>query len=190
QRNLGSCPATFHTVVGNTTVTSGSWVRLATTYDVALANTSLTLYVESNSGTASFYIDDFQITFIPPPVAERDIASVFQTLAPFFPIGAAIGQADLSGEHAFLLTKHFNSVTSENDMKPGSLQPTEGNFTFATADAQVSFAKANNMRVRGHTLVWHNQNPAFLFNDPSGQPMTPTPENKALLLQRLDNHIQ
>jgi endo-1,4-beta-xylanase len=190
QRNLGGVVTSFHTVVPNTTVTANGWVQLAVTYDLALANTSLTLYVESSSGTASFYIDDFQITFVPPPVAERDIPSVYQAFAQYFPIGAAVGQGDLTGEHAFLLTKHFNSITSENDMKWSSLQPTEGNFTYATADAQVSFARANNMFVRGHTLVWHNQIPAWVFNDPSGNPMTPTPENKALLLQRLENHIR
>ena len=190
QRNLGSVTTTFHTVVPNTTVTANGWVRLAVTYDLALANTSLTMYVESNSGTPSFYIDDFQISFVPPPVAERDIPSVYQAFAQYFPIGAAVWQGDLTGEHAFLLTKHFNSITSENDMKWSSLQPTEGNFTYATADAQVSFANTNNMAVRGHTLIWHNQNPAWLFNDANGNPMTPTPENKALLLQRLENHIR
>jgi Beta-1,4-xylanase len=190
QRNLGSVTTTFHTVVPNTTVTANGWVRLAVTYDLALANTSLTLYVESASGTPSFYIDDFQISFVPPPVAERVIPSVYQAFAQYFPIGAAVGQGDLTGEHAFLLTKHFNSITSENDMKWSSLQPTEGNFTYATADAQVSFANTNNMAVRGHTLIWHNQNPTWLFNDANGNPMTPTPENKALLLQRLENHIR
>jgi endo-1,4-beta-xylanase len=190
QRNLGSFPATFHTVVPNTTVTANGWVRLAVTYDLVLANTSLTLYVESNAGTASFYIDDFQISFIPPPVAERDIPSVYQSLAAYFPIGAAVWQGDLSGEHAFLLTKHFNSVTSENDMKWDALRPNEATFNFAAADAQVNFAKANNMQIRGHALVWHNQNPAWLFLDANGQPMTPTPENKALLLQRLRTHIE
>ena len=189
QRTIGPTTS-FHTVVPNTTVTSGAWVRLAITYDLVLANTALTLYVESASGTASFYIDDFQISFVPPPVAERDIPSVYQAFAQYFPIGAAVWQGDLTGEHAFLLSKHFDSITSENDMKWSSLQPTEGNFTYATADAQVAFAKANNMAVRGHTLVWHNQNPAWLFNDASGNPMTPTPENKALLLQRLENHIR
>ena len=48
-------------------------------------------------------------------------------------------------------------------MKWGTLQPAEGTFTFATADAQVAFAKAHNQAVRGHTLVWHQQNPAWLF---------------------------
>jgi endo-1,4-beta-xylanase len=189
QRTLNGV-TNFNTVVPNTTVTADQWVPLRTTYDFAFNYQSLTLYVESNSGTPSFYIDDVDITLVPPPVAERDIPSVYQTLAEFFPVGAAVWQGDLTGEHAFLLKKHFNSLTSENDMKWGSLQPTEGVFTYANADAQVAFAKANNMLVRGHTLVWHTQNPAWLFNDASGQPMTPTPENKALLLGRLENHIR
>jgi endo-1,4-beta-xylanase len=189
ERRLGPTTS-FHTVIGNTTVTAGQWVNLKTVFDLSLANQTIILYVESNSGLASFYIDDFTITFVPPPVAERDIPSVFESLAEFFPIGAAIHQGDLSGEHAVLLTKHFNSVTSENDMKWSSLQPTEGNFTFATADAQVNFAKSNNLRIRGHTLVWHAQVPAWVFENPLGTPMTPTPENKALLLQRMETHIR
>ena len=189
QRTLSGV-TNFNTVVPNTTVTANQWVRLRATYDFAFNYDSLTLYVESSSGTPSFYIDDFDLTFVPPPVAERDIPSVYQRLAEFFPVGAAIWQGDLSGEHAFLLTKHFNSITSENDMKWSSLQPTEGNFTFANADAQVSLARANNLLVRGHTLIWHNQTPAWVFNDPNGNPMTPTPENRALLLQRMENHIR
>jgi endo-1,4-beta-xylanase len=183
QRTLGST-TTFHTVIGNTTVTANQWVRLRTTYDFAFNYQALTLYVESSSGTPSFYIDDFDLTFVPPPVAERDIAPVYPAFAGMFDIGAAVWQGDLTGEHAFLLSKHFNSITSENDMKWGTLQPAEGTFNFASADAQVAFARSHGQRVRGHTLVWHQQNPAWLFNDPSGVPMTPTPENKALLLQR------
>ncbi len=189
QRTLGTT-TTFHTVIGNTTVTADQWVRLRTTYDFVFNYQALTLYVESNSGTPSFYIDDFDLTFVPPPVAERDIAPVHPAFAGMFDIGAAVWQGDLAGEHAFLLSRHFNSITSENDMKWGTLQPTEGTFNFASADAQVAFAKSHGQRVRGHTLVWHQQNPAWLFTDPSGAPMTPTPENRALLLQRLENHIR
>jgi endo-1,4-beta-xylanase len=189
QRTLNGTTS-FNTVVPNTNVTADQWVRLRATYDFAFNYQSLTLYVESNSGAASFYIDDVDISLVPPPAAERDLPSVYQTLSEFFPVGAAVWQGDLTGEHAFLLRKHFNSITSENDMKWSSLQPTEGAFTYANADAQVAFARSNNMLVRGHTIVWHQQNPAWLFNDASGQPMTPTPENKALLLQRLENHVR
>ena len=190
QRNLGSFQTTFHTVVGNTNVTSDAWTMLAATFDDTLANSSLSLYVESASGTPSFYIDDFKITFIAPAVAERDIPSVYQTLAGQFPVGSAVRAADLTGESAFLLTKHFNSMTSENDMKWDATQATEGTFTFANADAQVAFAKANNMLVRGHTLVWHQQVPTWVFNDATGNPMTPTPENRTLLIQRMQAHIR
>ena len=166
QRNAGSFTS-FHTVVGNTTVTANAWVRLQATFDDALANTSLTMYVETNGGTASFYIDDFSITFLPPAVAERDIPSLWQTMAPLFPIvGTAVIPADIQGEPGFLLSKHFNSMTSGNDMKWDATERTEGTFTFAQADAEVSFAKASNMHVRGHTLVWHNQIPAWVFLDP------------------------
>jgi endo-1,4-beta-xylanase len=39
-------------------------------------------------------------------------------------------------------------------------------------------------------LVWHGQTPDWVFRDINGNPMTPTPENKALLLQRMENHIR
>ena len=188
-RKLGSTE-TFHQVVGNTTVTSSAWVHLQATYDMALANTSALLYVESNASTSNFYIDDFSVTYVPPAVAETDIPSVYQTLASYFPVGAAVIPADIQGQAAVLLAKHFNSITSGNDMKWDATEPTEGNFTFAQADAEVAFAKANGMRVRGHTLVWHNQTPAWVFNDASGNPMTATPENRALLIQRMQRHIQ
>jgi len=191
QRNAGTV-TTFHTVVGNTNVTANAWVRLQATYDVALANSSLTMYVESNAGTSSFYIDDFSITFVQPAVAETNIPSVYQTMAPFFPIvGAAVIPADITGEPGFLLSKHFNSITSGNDMKWDATEPNPNQFTFTNADAQVAFAKANNMHVRGHTLVWHNQTPAWVFTDPAtGQPMLPSDANRTLLIQRMQNHIQ
>ena len=72
QRNAGTV-TTFHTVIGNTTVTPDAWVRLVTNYDVALANSSLFLYVESSASLASFYVDDVQVTYLPPPTIEPDL---------------------------------------------------------------------------------------------------------------------
>lgn len=181
---------TFHTVVPNTQVTADQWKQLSATYDYTFNHDSLYLYVESASGTPSFYIDDYDVSYVPPPEPELNIPSVYQTLSDYFPVGAAIWQGNITGPHSVLLTKHFNSITAENDMKWDALEPTEGNFNFATADALVNFAMANNMLVRGHTLVWHNQNPSWLFKDANGNDMQPTPENKALLLQRLENHIR
>ncbi len=76
----------------------------------------------------SFYIDDFQLTYVPPPTIQTDIPSIYQTLSEFFPIGAAVDTTDLSGAHAQLLMKHFNSMTPGNDLKWGSVETTKRNL--------------------------------------------------------------
>jgi endo-1,4-beta-xylanase len=185
----------YHTVVGNTSVPLGSWVQL-TIPKYAMANAydsgQAFLYVESDSGTQDFYIDDFTLTFIPPVQIEQNIPSVFQTYANYFPIGTAVDASDLAGPHSQLLIKHFNSITSGNDMKWDATESTENVFTYATADAQVAFAQKNNIAIRGHNLVWHQQIPAWVFLEEDGvTPLTPgNAADQQLLTQRLQNHIQ
>ena len=187
---------TFHTVVNNTPVPLGQWVLLSVpTYSMALAYDpgQAFLYVESNTGTQDFLIDDFQLTFIPPPTIQSDIPSIFETLADFFPVGAELDTSDISGVHSQLLLKHFSSIVSGNDMKWSSVEPTEGNFTFGVADQEVAFAQKNNLLMRGHNLVWANgsQTPAWVFLEADGKtPLSASnPADVALLTQRIQNHI-
>jgi endo-1,4-beta-xylanase len=129
----------------------------------------------------------------PPAANPRDATaapSLSQVLAAYFPIGAAISPNETSGPHAEILKRHFNSIVAENDMKWVRIHPSESTFDFSRADALVAFAHANHMLVRGHTLLWHKQVPSWLFKDAIGNDMQPTPENKALLLARLDKHIR
>jgi endo-1,4-beta-xylanase len=51
----------------------------------------------------------------------------------------------------------FDSLTAENEMKWETVEPQPGQFAFERGDQLVEFAEQQNMRVRGHTLVWHNQ---------------------------------
>jgi endo-1,4-beta-xylanase len=53
--------------------------------------------------------------------------------------------------------REFDSLTAENEMKWYATEPSPGKFTFEAGDRLVDFAEKNGMRVRGHTLVWHNQ---------------------------------
>jgi endo-1,4-beta-xylanase len=61
-----------------------------------------------------------------------------------------------------LAAQEFNYVTPENEMKWQSVQGSEGNFSFGSADNIVNWAQRNNMKVKGHTLVWHNQLPNWV----------------------------
>ncbi len=182
---------------GLTVAADGNWheikvpnFSMAAQYDAGTAF----LYLQtdpSGSDLTSFYVDDFKLTYLPPLQIEQNIASVYQHFTDYFNIGAAVGPADMSGAHSQLLAKHFNSITSGNDMKWDATEPTENTFRFANADAQVAFAQANGMQVRGHTLLWHNQTPAWVFQKaPTSTPLDPaTPTDVDLLKARLQNHI-
>jgi endo-1,4-beta-xylanase len=188
----------YDTIVGKTAVTADGWVELKGDYQLKNTADSLSVYIESEAGTPSFYMDDFALTFVPPLGIETGIPSLHTVLDPYFSMGTgtAVEPFEIEGLHGELLKKHFSSVVTGNEMKPDHIQPQEGRFTFTNADTIVDFAVANGMRVRGHTLVWHNQTPSWFFKDAAGLEMTDEAdpvkraENKALLLSRLETHIK
>ena len=177
-------------------VTSNGWVRIkAKPYTFSGAYTDLQIYLQTNSGpgssSASFYIDDVKVQFLPPPVIEN-ITPIDQAYAGDFPIGFAAGQQDLIGPHGQLAALHYNSVTPGNDLKWDTTEPSEGNFNFGPADNILNFAQSHGIKMRGHTFVWHNQVPNWVFLDQGGVDMSTEPfstANKQLLLSRLQNHI-
>jgi endo-1,4-beta-xylanase len=61
-----------------------------------------------------------------------------------------------------ILGQQFNSVSAENQMKWEFIHPERDRYRFAEADAIVEFAQRNRQAVRGHTLLWHSQNPEWL----------------------------
>lgn len=72
-------------------------------------------------------------------------------------------------------------------MKPDGLQAVEGVFTFEQSDKLVDYAKANNLEMRGHTLVWHSQVPDWFFQDKDDPSKL---ASKELLLERERTHIR
>ena len=83
--------------------------------------------------------------------------------------------------------KQFNMMVAENEMKMDALQPTQGQFTYSSADQLVTFAKSNNMAVRGHCLVWHMQQPTWLSSDGKKNDKNWT---RAEALNIMRNHIE
>jgi len=79
-------------------------------------------------------------------------------------IGAAVAANPLSqdDQYALTLAREFNLVTTENALKFGPVHPEPEGYNFEDSDAIVDFAVSNNMAIRGHTLIWHNQQPEWL----------------------------
>lgn len=102
----------------------------------------------------------------------------------YFPVGVAVGPRNLTGPEADLIVQQFNSVTPENAMKIGPIHPEENRYFWRDADAIVDFAQKNGLKVRGHTLCWHNQTPRWFFTDSLGKQVS-----REVLLGRLKQHI-
>ncbi len=96
--------------------------------------------------------------------AEEPIPALKEVFAPTFLVGAAIEPSQLRiTTDVNLLRKHFSSITAENVMKPHRLAPREGQYYFGPADELVRFAQVNGIKLRGHTLLWHRNAPAWFF---------------------------
>ncbi len=80
-------------------------------------------------------------------------------------LGAAV-QARLLAEpdYSRTLAREFDMVTPENEMKFGPVHPGPTTYSFTAPDSIVDFALQHGMEVKGHTLVWHSQLPAWLTN--------------------------
>lgn len=86
-----------------------------------------------------------------------------QTLAEF-PIGTSFNLSEYD-QWSGLREKfdyHFNSLTIPNALKFGPLSAAPNQYNWSEADSLLKIAKAAGARVHGHTLIWHNQNPAWL----------------------------
>ena len=84
-----------------------------------------------------------------------------------FLIGAAVNPYTITSSGK-LIAEQYNSITAENEMKFESVHPEEDTYTFDKADKLVAFAREHGMKMRGHTLVWHNQTTDWLFDNGSG----------------------
>lgn len=88
-------------------------------------------------------------------------------------------------EELALAVEQFSAWTPENQLKPKSVQPRQGQFHFGPADRFVDLAERYGKRIIGHTLVWHSETPDWFFLDEKGEPAPPE-----VVEQRLRTHIQ
>ena len=78
-----------------------------------------------------------------------------------------------------LITKEFNAITPENDLKWEQIHPKKDTYNFDVSDAYVAFGNKNKMHVVGHTLLWHSQLAPWVHEI----------KNKDTLVHHITNHI-
>ena len=104
-----------------------------------------------------------------------------------FRVGAALNRRQIfeqDARGAEIVRTHFNSITPENILKWALVHPQPQKYDFAAADRFVEFGEKHGMFIVGHTLVWHNQTPRWVFEDEQGKPL-----GRDALLSRMREHI-
>ena len=134
-------------------------------------------------------------------VETADYAQLKETYKDKFYFGCAVSERVMgNNEYTELTVAQFNSYTAENAMKPDSgldWKTAAKNPEFYKEHAPVNFnrfkncldyAQAHNMKVRGHTLVWHSQTPEEFFHVNYDKASAFC--DKELMLKRMENYIK
>src|SRR4051794_27837388 len=83
-----------------------------------------------------------------------------------FKIGVALNRRQIFEDDvrgAEIVKTHFRSITPENVLKWALVHPEPAKYDFEASDRFVEFGEKPGMFIVGHTLVWHNQTPAWVF---------------------------
>lgn len=119
-------------------------------------------FTEKRTPISSYTLSNLSITMdsIVPVTCNATTLKAAGACRPSHPI--LLGTALSANNMPALAAQEFNFVTPENEMKWESVERTEGSFSFGSADNIVNWAQQNNLKVKGHCLVWHNQLPSWV----------------------------
>ena len=166
------------------------WTTVTGSFTVSTAEgkelKQLHIVLSSGDAAVPFYADNLVIYEkgqSGPISIEMDIKDLKDQFAEDFggKAGVAIPYGALADDARMaLVTKHYNSVTAENEMKPDAFLGHSPNIdedgfpvlNFATADIMLDYILEHNaanpqepILVRGHVLVWHSQTPEWFFHE-------------------------
>lgn len=119
----------------------------------------------------------------------------------YFSIGIAITRSELINDlKGDLIIQQFNSMTCGNEMKPDALLDREATkaggtetcpvLSFKSCDSMLQFCVDNNIKMRGHTLVWHSQTPDWFFMEEYSNKPDAVFASREVMLERMENYIR
>ena len=202
-----STPGSGDSYLRVTTSERGSkqWYEIKGTQTIDSSASAALLYFECQT-LNDIYVDDVKIVATPlapstPAVDLSTLESLKDLYADYFSIGVAVPNSALNNSvYTDLIKQQYNSITSENEAKPDSLIDIETSKSdpkkYQESPAVkldglkqvLEFCRANGIKYRLHTLVWHNQTPdAFFYVDYDTSEALVTEE---VMNKRLENYIK
>ncbi len=123
----------------------------------------LTLSLGLAAGCGSEVADDASVAADGQAAAASTLGAAAAQSGRYF--GTAINAGKLGDStYTTIAAREFNMVTCENEMKIDATEPNQNQFSFGNADRIYDWAVQNGMKVRGHTLAWHSQQPGWMQN--------------------------
>ena len=163
-------------VIASEDVLGGEWVELSAEYKAPKTALDITLLITTDS-ISDFFFDDVTISEnrriqTNTASAAIDDVGLKDIYANYFRVGSVLNSGTVGNStiRATML-KEFNSITHENELKPDATLVQSGStntdikVSLNRAASILNFCAENNIAVRGHTLVWHNQTPEWFFKD-------------------------
>ncbi len=179
--------------------------------DLSTINSTLGFGVKYNPGGSSDLPEEINLTihsisFVKDTRDTTDAMNNYTSLAEMaaaygLKMGTVMNDRKVADKkYGDLMKYHFNSITAANEMKAYSmldLNKTKEAYTdensmpvlnFIGADKIMDFAKANNIKVRGHALVWDAGMLDWFFRE--GYDSTKPYAKSEVVKARLQNYIE
>ncbi|MBE5816089.1 MAG: hypothetical protein E7320_12990 [Clostridiales bacterium] len=197
------------------TVPKGEWVTLKGKYKPGDYVTNV-LYVETtNAPELEYSMKNFTVTqtaastIKPAPQYDEEtlaalaLPTLKEAYADKFDVGCAVNGWDAVNAKKMTIYAHqFNIFTHENDLKPDSVldvtasrklvtdsgDQTSVAISLSKGASLIKYCQANNIKLHGHVLVWHNQTPEAFFHE-DYNPAKPY-LSRETMLGRLENYIK
>ena len=122
------------------------------------------------------------------PITARQDVALKDLMPKGMVIGVALNQRQSDGIDTAavdIITKQFNQISPENLLKFQAIHPSEDATCSRRRIDTSQFGVDRRMQVIGHTLVWHSQTPAWVFQGKDGGPV-----DRDTLLARMRDHIR
>lgn len=90
---------------------------------------------------------------------DTSLSAVAAAAGRYYGSAVRIDRIDADNDYREAILRECIYLTPELELKWAAIEPRRDELSLAVMDDLMSFARANGMRVRGHTLLWHRSVP-------------------------------